>query len=213
MIDSMKIGFADHSMAILLMLLVAFLLGLLLGYILWYTYKKQVAGMTLERDQWHNKYIDLEKSYASLKYQHDELGKDNTAMRRALNNCEADKVILENKLKKAIDASAMGAAPENAAATGVVSRSAKASPRPNDLKIVEGIGPKIEQLLKDAGINSWTDLSNAPIEKIQEVLSNAGSRYKLANPSTWPKQAGMAAAGKWDELKEYQDYLKGGKEV
>jgi hypothetical protein len=30
-------------------------------------------------------------------------------------------------------------------------------------------------------------------------------------PATWPKQAEMAAAGKWDELKAWQDELDGGK--
>ncbi|MCB0661176.1 MAG: hypothetical protein KDC24_00440 [Saprospiraceae bacterium] len=84
---------------------------------------------------------------------------------------------------------------------------------PDDLKMVEGIGPKIEQLLKDAGINNWSELASTPVEKIQEVLHDAGPRYQLANPSTWPKQAQLAAEGKWAELKEYQDYLQGGREV
>lgn len=81
----------------------------------------------------------------------------------------------------------------------------------DDLKAVEGIGPKIEQLLHNAGIKTWKALSETPTSKIQEVLDNAGSRYKLADPGTWPKQAGMAASGKWDELQEYQDFLQGGK--
>lgn len=83
---------------------------------------------------------------------------------------------------------------------------------PDDLKIVEGIGPKIEGLLKADGIGNWTDLSNAKLEFIKGVLAAAGERYRLADPSTWPKQAGLAAAGKWEELKAYQDRLKGGKE-
>lgn len=81
----------------------------------------------------------------------------------------------------------------------------------DDLKAVEGIGPKIEQLLHNAGIKTWRALSTTAVSKIQEILDEAGSRYKLADPGTWPKQAEMAADGKWDELKEYQDYLQGGK--
>ena len=84
------------------------------------------------------------------------------------------------------------------------------SNNPNDLKIVEGIGPKIEGLLKDAGINTWSDLAAASVDKIQDVLNAAGDRFKLANPSTWPKQAKLAAEGKWSELTEYQDFLEGG---
>ena len=81
----------------------------------------------------------------------------------------------------------------------------------NDLKVVEGIGPKIEGLLKDAGINNWSDLAAASVDKLQEVLAAAGDRYRLAKPDTWPRQAQLAADGKWGELKAYQDELDGGK--
>lgn len=81
----------------------------------------------------------------------------------------------------------------------------------DDLKAVEGIGPKIEGLLKDAGIDTWRKLSQTNVSKIQEVLDAAGPRYKLADPGTWPKQAEMAADGRWDDLDEYQDFLQGGK--
>ncbi len=81
----------------------------------------------------------------------------------------------------------------------------------NDLKVVEGIGPKIEQLLNKAGITTWRRLATSSKETIQQILSDAGSRYKLADPSTWPKQAQLAADGEWDKLEEYQDYLQGGK--
>ncbi len=82
----------------------------------------------------------------------------------------------------------------------------------DDLKAVEGIGPKIEGLLKAAGINTWKDLSESTSDKIKEILDAAGSRYKLADPTTWPKQSEMAFKGQWDELREYQDFLNGGRE-
>lgn len=82
----------------------------------------------------------------------------------------------------------------------------------DDLKAVEGIGPKIEGLLKDAGINTWKELSEASADKINQILEDAGPRYKLADPTTWPKQAEMAHNGQWDDLREYQDFLNGGKE-
>ena len=81
----------------------------------------------------------------------------------------------------------------------------------DDLKIVEGVGPKIAGLLNEAGINTWEELANAPTEKIQEVLDNAGPRYRMHDPATWSKQAQMAAAEQWEELVAYQDKLKGGK--
>ena len=83
----------------------------------------------------------------------------------------------------------------------------------NDLKIIEGIGPKIEGLLKAGGINTWKDLSNASVDKLKLILLNAGNRYRLADPSTWPIQAGMANRREWTKLKEYQDLLQGGKRI
>jgi len=82
-----------------------------------------------------------------------------------------------------------------------------------DLKIIEGIGPKIEALLKAGGIYNWTDLSNASIDKLKLILQNAGSRYRLADPTTWSTQAGMAMRKEWTKLKEYQELLQGGKDI
>lgn len=84
------------------------------------------------------------------------------------------------------------------------------SQNPEDLKIIEGIGPKIEGILKEAGIKTWSDLAKTSVARIKEVLVKAGDRYKLAKPNTWPKQAKLAADGNWGELKEYQDYLDKG---
>lgn len=81
----------------------------------------------------------------------------------------------------------------------------------DDLKAIEGIGPKIAKLLQEAGIKTWDDLSDAKMEKLKEILEKAGSRYKLADPGTWPAQAELAAEGRWHELQAYQERLIGGK--
>ena len=82
----------------------------------------------------------------------------------------------------------------------------------DDLKVVEGIGPKIEGLLNDAGINTWADLAEADQEKVQSILDEAGPRYRMHDPGTWSNQAKLCVEEKWAELEEYQDKLKGGKE-
>jgi len=82
----------------------------------------------------------------------------------------------------------------------------------NDLKIVEGIGPKIEELFNYAGINTWLTLSETSTEKLQAILDAAGEGFSLHNPGTWARQAELAFLGKWQELKEWQDILDGGKE-
>ena len=80
----------------------------------------------------------------------------------------------------------------------------------NDLTIVEGIGPKIKELLNGAGIVSWNKLSQTDPADIKNILSEAGPRYQMHNPSSWPKQAKLAAEGQWEELEKLQDHLEGG---
>ncbi len=81
----------------------------------------------------------------------------------------------------------------------------------DDLKIVEGIGPKIEELYHSAGIKTWKALSETATSKSQQILDDAGSRFTVHNPETWAKQAELAYQGKWQELKDWQDSLNAGK--
>lgn len=85
--------------------------------------------------------------------------------------------------------------------------------KPDDLKKIEGIGPKIASLLNDAGIMTFANLAATDASKVKEILAAAGSRFTAHDPTTWGQQAGLAANGKWDELKKWQDELDGGKVV
>ncbi|NJC24555.1 DUF4332 domain-containing protein [Neolewinella antarctica] len=89
-------------------------------------------------------------------------------------------------------------------------KSTKKSAPADDLKRIEGIGPKIAGLLKKADISSFADLAKASDKKLADVLQEAGARFRLAKPKTWQEQAKLAAAGKNEELKNLQDELKGG---
>lgn len=81
----------------------------------------------------------------------------------------------------------------------------------DDLKKIEGIGPKIEGLLNAEGINTWRQLANTDPDRIKRILNAAGPRYQMHDPGSWPRQSGLAADGKWDELQVLQDELDGGK--
>ncbi|MGB3801351.1 MAG: helix-hairpin-helix domain-containing protein [Lewinella sp.] len=81
----------------------------------------------------------------------------------------------------------------------------------DDLKKIEGIGPKIAGLLNEAGINTYSDLAKAKEKQLADVLQKAGARFRLAKHDTWQEQAKLAAAVKTDELKKMQQELKGGK--
>ena len=78
----------------------------------------------------------------------------------------------------------------------------------DDLTKIEGIGPKIAETLTAAGVATYADLSAKTAEEIAEIIKDVRGKHV---PDTWPKQAEMAAAGQWDELKAWQDELDGGK--
>ena len=81
----------------------------------------------------------------------------------------------------------------------------------DDLTKVEGIGPKVQSHLNDAGIYTWAQLANTEVNKIKSILEAQGGIYANMVPGTWPEQAKMADEGRWDELKKWQDELDGGK--
>ncbi|MDX1941531.1 MAG: hypothetical protein SFU99_13315 [Saprospiraceae bacterium] len=83
----------------------------------------------------------------------------------------------------------------------------------DDLTKIEGIGPKIAEILSAKGIASFTDLTKAKAKGLKTILEEAGSRYKMHDPTTWPQQAKLAAKGDWDKLAALQEELKGGKKV
>jgi len=102
------------------------------------------------------------------------------------------------------------AAPAAPKAETIKAAPAKKAAKGDDLRKIEGIGPKIAEKLTEAGIASFADLAKSEVSKLQEVLEAAGSRYTSHNPSTWPMQADLAAADKWDELKDLQDRIENG---
>lgn len=96
-------------------------------------------------------------------------------------------------------------APQSPAASAV------SGPRSQDLERVEGIGPKIAELLIAHDIFDLADLAAAPVERLREILGGAGKRFRLADPTTWPQQAALGARGLWDELAALQSRLKAGR--
>ncbi|APY08308.1 50S ribosomal protein L21 [Winogradskyella sp. J14-2] len=86
----------------------------------------------------------------------------------------------------------------------------KATGKADDLKKIEGAGPKAAEALVNAGYETFAKVAKATPEELSNVLSEASSRLAHIVTDTWPKQAKLAADGKWDELKELQDRLDGG---
>ena len=84
----------------------------------------------------------------------------------------------------------------------------KKAEKADDLKKVEGIGPKIAETLIAAGISTFAELAKTDAAKIADIISDVRGNHVT---DTWPAQAKLAAEGKWDELKKWQDELNGGK--
>ncbi len=81
----------------------------------------------------------------------------------------------------------------------------------DDLKIIEGIGPKIASMFKVNDIKTWKELSEVSVARCQEILDSGGNRYKIHDPASWPMQAKMCHEGKWGDLAKWQEAHKRGK--
>ncbi|MCD2258419.1 50S ribosomal protein L21 [Psychroserpens luteolus] len=104
---------------------------------------------------------------------------------------------------------AKAAAPKTEAKKAAPKAAAKkATGKADDLKKIEGIGPKIASTLVEGGIVTFADLAKAKPAQISEIIAGVRGNHVT---DTWPKQAKLAADGKWDELKKLQDELDGGK--
>jgi predicted flap endonuclease-1-like 5' DNA nuclease len=98
---------------------------------------------------------------------------------------------------------------ETTAASGF-SLAGIASGHKDDLKKLEGIGPKLEQVLNAVGIQNFEQLAGMTAEQIKPILDAAGNQFRMHDPKSWPYQAELAQKGEWERLKEYQNLLISG---
>lgn len=136
-----------------------------------------------------------------------------TAPKKEVKAAVVKETVVETPSTPAVAQGIAGGVAESTVKTGKSEKIALPSGKKfkvDDLKIVEGIGPKIEQLLNEGGINTWQELADAKVETLQGILDAAGSRYRVHNPSTWAQQAQLCVDGNWTELEALQDRLDGG---
>ena len=133
---------------------------------------------------------------------------ENAKLQAGLNTCN-DKLIAATTVAAAAIIPVIEKEPPfdaNAAKTGMGKTIKK-----DDLKVIEGIGPKIEGMFQDGGIKTWKALSETAVARCQEILNGGGDRYKVHDPSSWPMQGKMCYEGKWTELAKWQDEHDHGK--
>ncbi|MEM9647411.1 MAG: hypothetical protein AAF969_02950 [Bacteroidota bacterium] len=142
-----------------------------------------------------------------------KLEEENNSLRADLEACKQQKASQKTEPKKNIPAASLSNTEAKPSSFDAAEAKAAFGKRvkENDLKIVEGIGPKIEGLFHNFGIKTWKDLSEVSTNKCQEVLDSGGDRYRIHDPASWPMQAKMAYMGQWAELATWQDKHKSGK--
>jgi predicted flap endonuclease-1-like 5' DNA nuclease len=193
---------------ILLCLLAAFLLGLLLGWWLWSRgcnrkIEETVTewGAKLERAEsdWKARLADLETKLKAASTGADASREHESLIAKLKTDIEAHR-------KRADDADA------KIKLLLVELDEYRTAAEPDDLTRIEGIGPKIQELLFGAKIYTWASLSKTDVARLKEILDAAGERFQMHEPKTWPEQAQLAAEGRWEELDKLQDLLRGGRE-
>jgi len=80
--------------------------------------------------------------------------------------------------------------------------------RRDNLKLIEGIGPKIEEQLNKYGILSFNDLAKASIATLEVILKGNGERFAAHRPDSWPEQARLAESGDLESLGKLQKSLR-----
>lgn len=184
---------------------------------------KASSTLSGDVDLWKTKFGKLEAEFAAYKTQFSALPDDSAlkakiaALQADLDACKSNSLELQATIQgmraelasPKMSVSAPVLIPFDAeTASNVFGKKVMQ----DDLKIVEGIGPKIEELFHAAGIKTWKALSETSVEKCKQVLDSGGERFSIHDPATWPKQCELAYQGKWQQLKEWQDKLDGGKE-
>jgi predicted flap endonuclease-1-like 5' DNA nuclease len=209
--------FMDHLPMALALCLLPFLLGWLAAYAFHNVggLKGQINELTTLNGGLNTKVSTLTAETTDLRVQLTQRDAEVERLTEALRKCKSDAMLIEserNALREQLaNASGGGASKVVKAAAAATILFAGTKYKTDDLKIVEGIGPKIADLLNKEGIMTWKELSETSPERITGILQAAGPNFQIHDPGTWPRQAQLADEGKFDELKKLQDELSAGK--
>ena len=154
----------------------------------------------------------LEEDLARERKAHADLQRRYSALTGKYNDLETELTILKTKKDesatvevKTPDVTPPPPVSEKAGFVAGAAGSGKwAKLKTDNLQIIEGIGPKMNAVLNENGITSWSVLADASLDQLKGILNKYGDKYKIIDPSDWAAQAGYAAKGDWDGLMKYQ---------
>lgn len=190
--------------------IVAFILGLIVGFLVaWYPSRQQVRTCETEaqslRSSLSEKERRLQVHASDVEHLKAELLQRDETIRDLSAQLDWRKITI-GQLKEVVEE-------REGQIQTLKSRTVEAAApvtEPDNLKRVEGIGPKISQLLQDAGIMTFAQLAATDVSRLRQILEDA-DLSALADPTTWPEQAKLAAEDDWAALQVLQDELKGGR--
>ena len=200
---------------IAIILLVAFVLGYLLRYLLNDSFKSRIANLEselngLSSEGLTSSEVDATAEFNALQERIKEQATEIEKLSQKLAGSNIEKISLEKQLAGLTPDLVKTALSTTSNTVNIEPASTKEVVKDN-LKKIEGIGPKIEELLNNDGVYSFQDLISASVSRIRGILIAAGPNYAVHDPSTWAEQARLAHEGLWDDLSDMQEQLKGGK--
>jgi predicted flap endonuclease-1-like 5' DNA nuclease len=171
----------------------------------------EIAKLRLK--QWLKRHEDDAKLYQLTESasSSDNAGEETTAQNDASAATEAvDKTIPE--AHKNAETSKKKETSSKKGSSNLSKKVANNAPNePEDLTIIEGIGPKVNQYLQAGGIHTFAQLATSDMDTLKGILK--ANRNTISNPTTWAEQAQLVVEGKLDALKSFQEQLKGGRKV
>ena len=205
-----------HIFEIIIMLFGAAILGFFIGWFLKNNKITELQGYIDALEDKNNRlqtdYNKNERLLIECQTEKRKAEAEKQQIEKLLINCEgkltlSDIELAKNKIESTSQTLVSAPKTKDKAKTKT-----KTKVKTDNLKRIEGIGPKIASILKEAKIDTFVKLSKAKAEKISDLLVKAGGNsYNRFDPLTWPEQAKLAAEEKWEELKKLQDELKGGR--
>jgi predicted flap endonuclease-1-like 5' DNA nuclease len=182
------------------------------------TQSDELAGLVQNRDR---ELEDLRERGASLERRRGEADEARAQLAAELDQARSDADEARARLTAELDHARAENDELRARIAEVEAPDAGASPAPDgppdvevarevlgtkvtadDLTVVEGVGPKIAGLLTDAGIDTWRALADVDVERLRLVLAEAGPRYRMHDPSSWPTQGRLLADGRWQDFRD-----------
>ena len=156
------------------------------------------------------KYKDLERRFSSLQGKYNDLESENIILKSKKDESNDVQKIADIKETKPVEKIIVPPAPKPPVteAAGIVAGTAGsgkwAKLKTDNLQIIEGIGPKMNEVLNENGIKDWSVLAASSLEELKAILAKYGDKYKIIDPSDWAKQASYAANKDWEGLMKHQ---------